>query len=94
MHGTARSWLHRVDFSHQKGAYFDGHERNDVVEYRRTIVEALNEVDDRCIYEGHDPRIQIRQKPLFMIYHDESTFHANADQSFYWSNEYSIKARV
>ena len=49
-------------------------------------MEALNEVDDRCIYEGHDPRLEIGQKPLIMIHHDESTFYANADQSFYWSD--------
>ena len=85
----ARTWLHRLGFSqknHHKGVYFDGHERDDVVEYRRTFVEALKKVDDRCIYEGHDPRLQIGQKPLIMIHHDESTFYANADQSFYWSD--------
>ena len=87
---TARTWLHRLGFSHHKGVYFDGHERDDVVEYRRTFVDALNEIDDRCIYKGHDPRLQIGQKPLIMIHHDKSTFYANADQSFYWSDGTTI----
>ena len=38
---TARSWLHDLGFSqknHHKEVYFDGHERDDVVLYRRQFV--------------------------------------------------------
>ena len=35
---TAAKWLHDLGFhphSHRKGIYIDGHERDDVVEYRK-----------------------------------------------------------
>ena len=41
---TARSWLHNLGFnqkSHHKAVYFDGHERDDVTEYRQVFVDRL-----------------------------------------------------
>ena len=45
---TANRWLHKLGFSHthhQKGVYFDGHERGDVVEYRNSYISQLAEMD-------------------------------------------------
>ena len=46
---TARRWLHKLGFSHvhhQRGVYFDGHEHEDVVQYRgRFLAATLKELD-------------------------------------------------
>ena len=88
---TARRWLHSLGFrqvNHQKGIYFDGHEREDVVEYRKSFVEKLEELDNRrCKYEDHTPVLQPGEKPLIIVHHDESTYFANADQSHYWADD-------
>jgi len=84
---TARR-LHDLGFSqkcHKKGLYFDSHERDDVVEHRKEFVAQMNELERRCIYDGHLPVLWDGERPLIMIHHDESTFYANADQSQYWS---------
>ena len=87
---TARKWLHTLGFkqvTHTKGVYFDGHEREDVVAYRKTFVEKLSNLDRRCIYSGHEPILYPNEKPLIIVHHDESTFYANADQSCYWADD-------
>ena len=74
---TARKWLHTLGFkqvNHTKGVYFDGHERDDVVAYRKTFVNKLSELDRRCLYDGHDPDLLPGEKPLIVVHHDESTF--------------------
>ena len=41
---TARRWLHKLGFdpcSTRKGVYIDGHERSDVVEYRKLYLRRL-----------------------------------------------------
>jgi hypothetical protein len=49
---TARRWLHKLGYSkrpHQKGLYFDGHERPDVVKNRNKFLsrfEAYNRYVD------------------------------------------------
>ena len=86
---TARRWLHTLGFkqvNHHKGVYFDGHERDDVVEYRAKFVETLGNLDRRFDFDEHVPNLREGEKPLVLIHHDESTFYANADQSYYWSD--------
>ena len=44
---TARKWLTKLGFSqihHQKGVYFDGHDRDDVVAYRNTFLTKMDEL--------------------------------------------------
>ena len=39
---TARRWLHYLGFdmsNHQKGVFFDGHDRDGVVTYRKKLLE-------------------------------------------------------
>lgn len=38
---TARKWLHELGFNKKKGTFVDGHERDDVVEYRATFLWVL-----------------------------------------------------
>ena len=88
---TARLWLRSLGFSqkyHKKGVYFDGHERQDVVDYREQFVKQLHQLDRRCIYDGHEPELLEGEKPVIQIHHDESTFYANADQSHYWADDH------
>lgn len=56
---TARTWLHKLGFSqvhHQKGVYFDGHDRDDVVAYRQDFLKQLELLDKKTIkYDGITP---------------------------------------
>jgi hypothetical protein len=43
---TAIRWLNKLGFLHSKftkGVYVDGHERDDVVEYRKKFLEDMEE---------------------------------------------------
>ncbi len=69
--------------NHQKGVYFDGHERDDVVAYRKQFLDKLTELDSRSVYGDDIPILLPGELPLVAIQHDESTFFANADQDYY-----------
>ncbi len=87
---TARVWLHLLGFSqqnHQKGVFFDGHDREDVVKYRTEFLNKLEEYDELTkTPNGPTPLTQPGTKPLIRIVHDESTFYANADQTHFWAD--------
>ena len=85
---TVSVWLHEMGFSYRqfsKGVYFDGHEREDVVADRRVYLHTLQSFERRLwTYNSPAPNPAIR--PLIEVFHDESTFYANADQSFHWTD--------
>ena len=84
---TARLWLQKLGFTqkhHKKGVYFDGHDREDVVAYRSQFVKSMAEIAKNCILPGRDPP-QV-PRPIIQVAHDESSFHANALQSNFWSD--------
>ena len=87
---TARRWLYNLGFArvhHQKGVYFDGHDRSDVVQYRNDSLAIMKELDKKSIkYDGLRPELE-GELPLIRVVHDESTFHANCDQSYFWGDE-------
>ena len=88
---TATRWLHRLGYcptGHKKGAYVDGHEREDVVEYRGKYLDMLKE-----LYDTHlplpvpsDKMVPIPpldaefRKKLVLIFHDECIFSTNEGQ--------------
>ena len=88
---TSRRWLHELGFSrvhHQKGVYFDGHDRQDVMEYRINFLARMAGYDERSItFDGIVPQLQDGERPLIRVVHDESTFNANCDQSYFWGDE-------
>ena len=88
---TARRWLYELGFSrvhHQKGVYFDGHDRADVVAYRNSFLAQMEELDKKSIsYDGKTPELEEGELPLIRVVHDESTFHANCDQSYFWGDD-------
>jgi len=80
---------------YRKGLYFDGHEREDVTEYRPIYARKLE-----CLQTSHLPPPSCHcgdteenigsdtaDKRLVLIYHDESSFHANEGQSWQWAEE-------
>ena len=85
---TASRWLHDMGFSYRqfsKGLYFDGHERDDVIASRHSYLARIDSYRSR-MWVSHSPAPNPLLKPVIRIYHDESTFYANADQTFHWSD--------
>ena len=49
---TACRWIHHFGFdmsNHQKGVFFDGHDREDVVSYHKELLEQLAKLDETTI---------------------------------------------
>ena len=88
---TARSWLHNLGFSqlhHQKGVYFDGHDREDVVEYRNEFLTKLAELDKKIITcDGPALTLPEGDRPIIRVMQEESTYYSNCDQSFFWGDD-------
>ena len=95
---TATRWLHRLGFrplGHKKGAYVDGHEREDVVAYRKDYLKVMHD-----LYSTHNPAPPCSdqqapipapdaetRKKIVVIFHDESIFHINEGQTWAWGTE-------
>ena len=85
---TASLWLHDMGFGYRqfsKGVHFDGHEREDVVEARTMYLDQLEVYAPRqwiCNSPAPNPAC----RPVIRVFHDESTFYSNADQSFHWTD--------
>ena len=99
---TARKWLHQLGFevlSGDKGMFFDGHERDDVVEERKMFLSKMIEVGFLHPSEAPTPESasafpstvplpssDSRDKTV-VLFHDESTFQANEDQTTMWGKK-------
>lgn len=101
---TARKWLHELGFrphSHKKGVFIDGHEREDVREYRELFLRKLEILESTHLpppLPADGKSIQILGNPeaskrLVLIFHDESIFHANESQSVMWAEEGKVPIR-
>jgi hypothetical protein len=95
---TATRWLQKLDWRYQatqNGMYIDGHEREDVVAYRRAFVEQWKTYDLRFHQWDDDgcelPRPNGFPVPdglpfrLVLITHDESTFYQNDHCKIMWT---------
>ncbi|CAG8503577.1 10811_t:CDS:2, partial [Scutellospora calospora] len=72
---TAKRWLNVLGCQfkkYQKGMYFDGHERRDVVEYRREKMELV------------PPMLGVGEHELIFITHDECIFYSNDGKRGIW----------
>ena len=87
---TCCQWLHMMGFeqlSPSKGMYFDGHEREDVIESRQKGIGFLH-LDQAPTTEAARafpkdfslPSTEMRSKTV-VFFHDECTFQANDDQT-------------
>ncbi|KIL65316.1 hypothetical protein M378DRAFT_55046, partial [Amanita muscaria Koide BX008] len=97
---TARRWLHKLSWRYQqkkKGMYIDGHEREDVVAYRKGFVERWKEYEKRFVIYDNDGNVlstptgfpvpQGLRFRLILVTHDESTFYENDRRKTHWVNE-------
>jgi hypothetical protein len=97
---TALRWLENLGWTYGKlknGMYLDGHERSDVVEYRRGFVERWMGYERRFHRWDQDgtelPRPDgfpvpgaIGRFRLILVTHDESTFFQNDERDTGWSH--------
>ena len=90
---TARRWLNKMGFSYgtvRKGVYVDGHEREDVKDYRnnvflpkwRELSERFVQFDENGVWKK--PDLPEGVSPLVLVTHDESTFNANDGRRKAW----------
>ncbi len=99
---TARKWLNRLGYKWkdvQKGVFFVGHEREDVVEYRGIVLEEMKALlpyfvkfkEDSTILPKKYPENcavgSSNRRPIIMITHDKSTFSANNSRRKVWTFE-------
>jgi hypothetical protein len=67
----------------KQGVYFDGHERDDVVEYRKKFLEEVAKYEPYIAnYEGETmdkilPNLQTDKKEHILVTHDECIFYSN-----------------
>ena len=67
----------------KQGVYFDGHERDDVVEYRKKFLEEVAKYEPYIAnYEGETmdkilPNLQNSEKEYILVTHDKCIFYSN-----------------
>ena len=96
---TARRWLHHLGFeiiTPRKGIFIDGHEQEDVVDYRKVFLRRMvkigfihftnapTESAQNALPTDIDPPSLDRRSKTVVFFHDESTFSANEDQNVMW----------
>jgi hypothetical protein len=91
---TAIRWMHRLNYKrlpYQQGMYVDGHERDDVVRYRKSWLNDMSKFEARMRkYEGEDcksaidPVLRSGERQLVMVVHDESYFSAHDGHRTVW----------
>ena len=95
---TALQWLHKLVFallvSRIKGAFVDGHEREDVVACRAEflmkmkVLKELHLPPPPCSDEpAATPPPDAAFKKLVLIYHNQSIFSTNEGQQWIWASE-------
>ncbi|THU93162.1 hypothetical protein K435DRAFT_598479, partial [Dendrothele bispora CBS 962.96] len=95
---TARRWMNRMRFrwkKEPKGMYSDGHEREDVVDYRQNIF--LPQWEKLARHTRHYNKEGKEERDVFIVgpdgkatviwRHDESTFYANDRRNLRWVHE-------
>ena len=98
---TARKWMHELGFEvvlKKKGTYVDGHEWEDVVEYRKKFLRKMVGLgflskdnapteDAKKALPADIPAPTGNVDKTVVIFHDESTFQANDDQPTLWAEK-------
>jgi hypothetical protein len=95
---TARKWLHKLGYSWKevkKGVYKDGHEREDLVEYRQNVfLKTWEELKPRMPYPLRGPNRDVEEVDIqclpagatlcIPVTHDEATCNANDGPHHQW----------
>ena len=99
---TSRKWLHYLGFevlTVSKGIFIDGHERDDVVQARKTFLRKMTKIgflhfttaptDDaaRALPTDLDPPTLEQRSKTVVFFHNESAFMSNEDQMTQWRQE-------
>jgi hypothetical protein len=90
---TARCWLHNLGWiwSRDCKGYVDGHEWEDVVEYREKVFLPAWLAIRNSLHEWIDkveiPKTPPTGKRRILVTHDESTFNANDDNTYSWKRK-------
>lgn len=83
---TARRWMKILGYKMvnvRKDYYVDGHERNDVVEYRQIFLQRMEEIETRMnIFKPKDTVFE--GKNIVFITHDETTCYSNDATRMVW----------
>lgn len=102
---TAHNWLKKLGFEygpHKTTSYVDGHERDDVVDYRKNYLKMMKNYEKLMdIYDGENmdlivhPQLDPGQKQVVLVVHDESIFKAHDDHNSYWfeNGHYVLKKK-
>src|SRR5438045_8215489 len=86
---TAGIWLKKLGLvpqSRKKGIYFDGHEREDVLEYRKYFLKEMQDFERLMpTFEGENmeqknPLLLDHEKLHILVTHDECLFYSNDDR--------------
>ena len=99
---SGRKWMHKLGFEvvhAKKGTFIDGHERDDVVAYRKVFLRKMvalgflnasnaptEEAQNALPKDLECPSQAIIDKTV-IFFHDESTFQCNDDQSTLWATK-------
>lgn len=94
---TISRYLHEWGYSYRpnkKTVYFDGHEREDVVEYRNNwskrmvgYMEKMDFFDEKDTTIVLEPILEEGEEKLVFVTHDECTFYANDGKNDIWLME-------
>jgi len=105
---TARRWLVKLGFTWgdvKKGIFFDGHEREDVVEYRKQFLEFIHGLLPYMVEFNENGSIEPKEypenchvggpgrRPVILITHDESIFSANDGRRQAWMKKNHVFLR-
>lgn len=105
---TARRWLNRLGYNWQdvkKGVFLDGHEREDVVQYRHEFLKEMKEMQPYLVQFSEDGSMKEKiypegcivngpgRRPIVMITHDESIFSANDGKHQAWIKDGNASLR-
>ncbi|KAF4621818.1 hypothetical protein D9613_012166 [Agrocybe pediades] len=92
----ARRWLHKLGYSMtevKKGVYIDGHERQDVVDYRKDFLKEVKELErlrytfNQETLEPVAPKLGPGEKLHIPIHQDESIFRTNELRRRVWAKD-------
>lgn len=99
---TARRWLHQLGYSWRdvrKGVFIDGHERSDVVEYRKKFLAEIQALKPYLVEFEENGSMKPKdypkdcavggpdKRPVILVTHDESTVNANDGRRQVWQKD-------
>ncbi|CAB5381514.1 unnamed protein product [Rhizophagus irregularis] len=91
---TCRNYMHFWGYRYdekKKGVYYDGHEWPDVVEYRKEWLKkmfeykkSMKDFDGDMLDVVLEPQLNLEEKEIVQVTHDECHFYANDGQWKIW----------